>query len=368
MIAVSEIAERLNAQAATLASELLPNGHRAGNKWMASGIDDTGRSASLAVNLTGAAIGHWTDYGNAAPGEERGDMLDLLRIKHHGGDIRSALADAKARLGIEDDFQPGYRPDPAEQARRAAEARARAEQREQSEQADREARARGARALFLKGAPIAGTPAEFYLRERGLEPGPSGEWPGSLRFHGEVYCKAERVKVPALLACIVNPQGKQVGTHRIFLAQNRGRWGKLDTPSPKMVLGNMWGAFIPINKGASGKSMAAMRAGEPVYVTEGPEDAVCVRMIMPEARIVCAISLGNIGAIVLPESAGELVIVADRDSGEKAQATLERAIAQQQARGQAVKLVLPPAQVGGRAIKDVNDWWRALQAPQRGAA
>jgi hypothetical protein len=104
--------------------------------------------------------------------------------------------------------------------------------------------------------------------------------------------------------------------------------------------------------------MRGLPAGEPVYVTEGPEDAVCVRMMKPEARIVCAVSLANIGAIVLPEQAGPLVVVADRDASETAQATLERAIAQQQARGQAVQLVLPPA-----PHKDVNDWWRSLCRP-----
>ncbi len=372
MIEVSEIADRLNRNAAHYAAELLPNGHRSGNYWMASGIDDTGKSGSLAVTLAGAEIGRWTDYGNARSGEERGDILDLARHKLFGGDMRAAVDWAKKQLGIEDRFVPGATMSQAERAKRAAEAQARAERREADLAVEREAKARGARSLFLQGVPIAGTPAESYLRGRGLGPGAAdsptgGQWPGSLRFHDEVWCKAERVKVPALLCGIFNPQGRQIGTHRIYLQKDEGRWRKLATAQPKMVLGNMGGGFIPINKGQSRKSMAAMPEGEPVYVTEGPEDAVCVRMMKPDARILCAISLGNMGAIVLPPRAGPMVIVADRDSGEQAQATLERAIAKQQARGRQVQLVLPPEKVAGLPVKDINEWLQALAISERAA-
>lgn len=203
LISVPEIAEQLNGNAASLAPELLPNGHRSGNKWMASGIDDTGRSASLAVNLSGAAIGHWTDYGNAHADEQKGDMIDLIRLVLCGGDMGAAVAEAKRRLNIEDSFVPGARPDPAAVEKRAAEARARARRREADDLAEKELKAKRARALFLSGSAIEGTPAEAYLRARGLNPGPAasateGKWPGSLRFHGEVWHKSERCKVKAV--------------------------------------------------------------------------------------------------------------------------------------------------------------------------
>ena len=114
---------------------------------------------------------------------------------------------------------------------------------------------------------------------------------------------------------------------------------------------------MPIHKGRSGVSMAQMAEGEPVYVTEGIEDAIAVRMAKPEARIVAAISLPNIGAILLPPAARRLVVVADRDDKAEAQDALERAIAQQQARGLEVSLVMPPP-----GFKDVNDWLRGQGA------
>lgn len=358
MISVAEIAERINGCAGELAPELLPNGRRAGTRWMFSGIADTGNSESAWVHLSGAKIGKWFDMGNAAPGEDKGDMLDLLRLKLGLADMASAVVEAKRRLGIVDDFRPG-RPreiSPQERAQRAAEARARAEAREAEDAADRERKAKRARALFLSGGPVGRSPAEAYLRGRDIEQ-EGTDWPGALRFHAEVWCKPERCKVPAMLAAIYRADGAQIGTHRTFLQDDPDRgWTKIDSPNAKMVLGNMWGGFIPINKGASGKSMRSMPEGEDVFIAEGIEDALVVRMMKPAARILAAISLPNIGAIVLPEAARRIVIVADRDTNDKAQAQLERSIGQQQARGMHVRLVMPPV-----PHKDINDWWQALK-------
>lgn len=359
MISVAEIADRINSCAGELAAELLPNGRRAGTRWMFSGIADTGRSESAWVHLSGAKIGKWCDMGNAMAGEDKGDMLDLLRLKLGLADPAAAICEAKRRLGIQDDFRPGVRREisPEERERRAAEVRARAAAREAEDAAEREQKAKRARALFLSAAPIGRTPASLYLQRRGIACPNGAEWPGALRFHAEVWCKPERCKVPAMLSAIYRADGVQIGTHRTYLqlCPKRG-WIKIDGLNAKMVLGNMWGGFIPINKGASGKSMRHMPEGEPVYVTEGIEDALVVRLMKPEARIIAAISLPNVGAILLPPTAKRLVFVADRDTNDRALEQQERSIAQQQARGMDVSLVMPPV-----PHKDVNDWWLAIQ-------
>ena len=367
MISVGEIAERLNAEAASLAPDLLPNGRRAGTKWMFSGIADTGQSESAWVHLSGSRIGHWCDAGNCAAGEERGDMIDLLRLRL-GLDAAQAVREAKRRLGIEDSFAgPAVRADPAAMERRAAEARARAAARQAEEDAERAVKIRRAMGLYRAAEPLAGTPGEAYLAGRAIALAPGQAWPGSVRFHGEVWHRDERCKLPAMVSAIYRADGRHIGTHRIYLQRASQGWTKLASPAAKMVLGTMWGGFVPIAKGASGKPMSKMPEGEPVYVTEGIEDALVVRMMKPAARIVAAISLGNMGAIVLPPNAGELVLVCDRDSKPRAQEQLERSIAQQQARGLRVRLVMPPESHAGIPVKDVNDWWQAILRARQGA-
>jgi hypothetical protein len=364
VIEITEICDRLNARAASLASQLLPNGRRAGNVWQFSGIDDTPGGGSAWLYLAGPQAGHWQDAGSARAGEEKGDLLDLVQLRECGGDKRRAVEWAKAELGIADEFTPGQRPamSPEERARRAEEARQRAEAQQAEIEKARAGKARNAKRLFLSAEPLAGSPAERYLLARQIPRG--AEWPGSLRFHPGAYCGPLHGARPAMVAGIFNAAGAQIGAHRTFLMGPP--WRKLqhaDLADPKMVLGNQWGGFVPINKGASGKSMRAMPEGEAVYVTEGIEDALCVRAIKPEARIVCALNLGNVGAIVLPAAARRLILVCDRDDNPKAIDTLERAIARQQARGLEVQLVLPPP-----GIKDINDWVRAPAphpAPQR---
>lgn len=368
------VVEGINSLAAELAPELLPNGRRVGQLWKFSGIADTGASESAWVYLSGPKVGHWIDCGNAAAGEERGDMLDLLRLKL-GLSAGDAFKEAKRRLGMPVGG-PVVAMSQAEKQRRAAEAQARAEAREREEAAEREKKAKRARFLWIGAQPIAGTPAARYLKGRGLRPGREGVFPNSYRFAPEAFHGELREKLPAMVMCIVTAEGQHIGTHRVFLSQDdAGRWGKLrrtyrarnkagewcDMPATvKMVLGNFWGGFIPVNKGKSGKSMRDMPEGEPIYVCEGPEDAVAIRMIKPEARIICSVSLPNIGAIVLPRQARELVIVADRDDKPTAQDALEVAIAKQQARGIRVSTVMPPAEVNGCKVKDINDWVLAL--------
>lgn len=365
LLTVSEIEQRLRDNALEVARQCIPNGKLEGNYYLAGDVMG-GPGDSLVVNLKGQHTGKWRHYA----GTDSGDMLDLIEKSQGCSGKAGAVAIAKQWLGIQDDWSArGAKPDPAEQARRAAElARAKAE-RQRAEAEERQAKIRGARALYLSGDAkgIAGTPVEQYLTGRGLAPsvvgsaspdgsatagGGMGRWPGALRFHPEVWNADERCKVPAMLAPVYLHDGLHVATHRTWLQPDKRRgWVKLDSKCPKKVLGPMWGGFIPINKGTSGKSMRSMPEDEPVYMTEGIEDALVARMVRPEARIVCAISLGNVGAVVLPPQAKRLVIVADRDEKEAAIEALERSIAQQQARGLHVRLVMPPV-----GHKDLNAW------------
>lgn len=350
MISVAEIEQRLRDNAESIGRELLTGAHKEGAYLKAGSImGEPGNS--LVLNLQGERQGCWRDYA----GTDSGDMLDLIGLTQ-GLDKGGAVAWAKDRLGIVDTWSPqGAKPDMAMLAARAEELRIMAAARQAKAAEEKAAKIRGAKSLYLSpgSRPIAGTPAEAYLRGRSIDGG--SRWPGSLRFNAEVCNADERCKIPAMLAPIFLANGAQVAVHRTYLqASPRGGWAKISGKNAKKVLGPMWGGFVPINKGASGKAMAKMPEDEPVYMTEGIEDALCVRMLRPEFRIVAAVSLGNIGAIVLPPAARRIVIVADRDENTDAQDALERSIAGQQARGLDVRLVMPP-----EGIKDLNDWLRA---------
>lgn len=368
MLSVAEIEQRLRDRTESLVRELLPNVSREGH-YLKIGSPNGEPGDSLVINLSGPYQGRWRDYVPISAKVESGDMLDLIAAVYGLAGKGEAVAWAKDWLGIVDQWSPAgsVKPNEAELARRAEEARARQAAQAATAEQEREAKMRGARALFLheKAVPIAGTPAEAYLVGRGLSKAPIGEWPGSLRFHPEVYHGPSRVKMPAMLAMVVTATGKHVATHRTFIERQHGQWRKIEG-NAKMVLGPMWGGFVPVAKGASGKSMRHMASDEPVYVAEGIEKCIAIRMKMPTARIICSVNLGNMGAIILPEVARKLVLVADRDDGEQQLQVLERAMARQQARGIHVQQVMPPA-----PYKDIDEWMLAV-APgavqQMGAA
>lgn len=353
MISVADIEDRLRAQCEDLVRHILPAARKEGPYLKVGSIYGEAGS-SLVIYTQGHRRGRWTDFA----ADTYGDMLDLIGAVMNLTEKRAAVAFAKQWLGIVDNWSPAdaVRPSPAEMERRAAEARARAEAQQKAEAETRAAKIRGAVALYLRGGPsIKGTPAEYYLQGRGLSHAGLSDWPRVLRYSAEIWNREQQLKIPAMLAAVYLADGTHIATHRTYLQNcpQRG-WTKIDSANAKMVLGPSWGGFIPINKGASGKSMRAMPEGEPVYMAEGIEDCLVIRALKPEARIIAGINLGNMGAIVLPAQARNLIIVADRDDMQAEVDKLERVIAQQQARGLNVSIVMPP-----KGVKDMNDWLKA---------
>ncbi|KUR80925.1 toprim domain-containing protein [Novosphingobium sp. FSW06-99] len=349
LLSVTEIERELRANALAIGRQCLPGAVEEGSHLCAGSIaGEPGQSLKLAIR--GDSKGWWRDYA----GTDGGDMLDLIMATQGCRSKGEAVAIAKQWLGKDDDFgRVRHAPPSADELAARAERLRLIQEREAAKAAQtRTAKIKGARALYLHALArgIAGTPVEAYLQGRGLRAG--DRWPGALRFHPEVYNKELGDKAPAMLAPMFLADGTHVATHRTWLqpCARRG-WTKLDVGSPKMVIGPMRGAFVPINKGASGKPMSAMPEDEPVYMTEGIEDAIVVRMARPEARIICAVNLPNMGMVVLPAAARRLTIVADRDTKPTAIDALERAIAAQQARGLDVRLVMPPV-----GFKDLNEW------------
>jgi hypothetical protein len=355
---VAEIEQDLRDNVLSIARQCLPGGWEEGNYYTCGDLTG-GAGGSLVVNLKGVKQGLWRDYA----ADVGGDMLDLIEKTQGLAGKGAAVALAKEWLGIDDGWAGRVTTISPEE--RAARARRLAQMRErrQAEVTAENAKAiRQARGVYLnrEARGIVGTPAEAYLLGRGRLP-VDGRWPGCLKFD-LAWQKDTKRKEPAMLAPVYLPTGDMVAVHRTFLQPDAQRgWTKLCVPKPKLVLGRAWGGFVPISKGASGKSMAKMTADEAVYMAEGIEKCLAIREIRPEYRVVAGVSLGNMGAIVFPPHVRRLVIVADRDDNDSAISTLERAVAAQQSRVGDVRLVFPPA-----PFKDIDEWVDAARAQARG--
>ena len=354
LLTVREIELQARARCEALTRECLPGAIQEGH-FLKCGSLGGERGSSLVVNLSGANRGMWRDWSSG----DQGDMTVLVERTKFGGDRGEAVKWLKSWLGLD-------HLDPARVAQVRAVSAREDEARAEQEHIEAEAKKRGARALWLNGAPLSSdgtiqdTPASRYLETRGIRMEPLGHWPGALRYHPEVWNRDAGQKLPALVAQMILPTGEHVATHRTWLGRCRrsGGWTKADGAdlgvprgSAKKVLGKSGGAFVPLRKGASRQSMGQLRRPDELFVTEGIEDALTVAMCRPDARVVAAYSLGNLAAIAFPPTIATIVLVADRDDGEREQHLLERAIARQQARGHHVKLVMPPV-----GVKDVNAW------------
>ena len=97
-----------------------------------------------------------------------------------------------------------------------------------------------ARRLFRAGRPVPGTPAEAYLRARGI----TGrlDWP-ALRYHPSVYYRetddAPLESWPALLAAVTDLDGNITGIQRTWLDPRRP--DKAPLADPRRALGHLLG-------------------------------------------------------------------------------------------------------------------------------
>lgn len=318
---------------------------------------------SFVIYMDGPKRGRFNDFASG----DHGDVFDLIALSL-GCDNAAAIREARTFLGLQTESP--------EDRRRRAEAVERS-QRQQAEarakdRRDRQRRAKQAQAIWLSGTGLRNTPAEYYLRGRGIDLTRLGRQPNALRFVSDCFYQhmdgetGEVIegKWPAMVAAITNGAGEFVACHRTYLALDpaTGRWGKAPVPKPKKVLGlypgasiNLWRGIGP--RGGKPASLANCPPGTRVMIAEGIEDALSTILLLPRARVLAAISLGNLGAVELPRNVTGVTLVADLDENDTARAALDRAVDAHRRAGRAVRLF--QNKWGG---KDLND---ALQAAQK---
>ena len=282
----AELARRLARDAEAVCRHYLSNGRRCGHYWSAGDVMNTpGRS--LYVRLTGpdsgpGAAGKWTD---AAVGET-GDLLDLIGRNRGLASLRDAMDEARRFLAL---------PWPAAPAGRLSTTSAPAGSSE------------AARRLFRAGRSIPGTPAEAYLRRRGI----SGriDWP-ALRYHPAVYYRETEDSPleawPALLAAVTNAHGHITGIQRSWL--DRGRPEKAPIADPRRALGHLLGNGVRF--GAAGDIIAA---------GEGIETILALKSVLPLLPMIAALSANHLAALDLSPALRRLYVARDNDAaGRKA--------------------------------------------------
>ena len=166
--------------------------------------------------------------------------------------------------------------------------------REAEQRKEAEKHAAQAKAVWNEASPIAGTPAEAYLRGRGI----TCPLPKSLRFHPNCWHSATAKRYPAMVAAV---QGNQLAAvHRTYL-QTDGS-GKADIEPAKMMLGATKRAAVRLSESRRG-----------LVVAEGIETALSLSsgLLSAPAGVWAALSTSGMRGLALPPQAGHLTIASD---------------------------------------------------------
>ncbi len=174
--------------------------------------------------------------------------------------------------------------------------------------------------IWRQAVAIQGTPAETYLRSRGL----ICVLPESLRFARLAYGK-RGARHPCLVALAASAENLATGIQRTYL--NASGTGKASVPKQKLSLGRIRGSAIRL----------APAAAE-MIVCEGLEDGLTLQQELRIATWVSA-GVGNLKTMELPAGVRSVIIGADADqNGEAgARAAAERFAAE----GRKVRIIRP---------------------------
>lgn len=178
---------------------------------------------------------------------------------------------------------------------------------------------KAALAIWGEATSISGTPAEAYLRSRGI----TMVLPDTLRFARLRYPQ-EQGRRPALVAAVCAPNGDLTGIQRTFLTDGGT---KADVPEVKLSLGRVAGGAIQL-----GPPIASL------IVTEGLEDGLTLAQALGRSVWVSA-GTSMLPRMELAEITRAVVIGADGDQpGEHAATKAAHAFA---AIGRKVRIMRP---------------------------
>lgn len=266
---VSELAARLAAEAEAVCRHYLSAGRREGSYWRVGDVANS-PGGSLYVRLRPPRAGKWTD---AATGEH-GDLLDLIAANRRLPELRAAMDEARRFLAV---------PKPSRHLEGPA----------------RPGSPDAARHLFAIGRALTGTPAETYLRRRGVTQLQGLGW---LRFHPSCFHRSDggTSAWPALLAAVTDLDGAIQGLQRVWLTR---RGAKAPLAEPRRAMGRLLGNAVRVG-----------RADEVLAAGEGLESVLSVREALPRLPVASALSAAHLGFLALPAQLRRLYIAVDDDT------------------------------------------------------
>ena len=336
-----DLKARLIAAIDALAAHLVPDGRRSSHYWIGRCPWRADRhGGSFWVNLGGQVPGSFKD---AATGES-GDVLDLVQ-KTLGLDFVGAMAWSRGWLGLDGMSA-------AERDAKLAAARAKAAALQAKAKESEPGKIKRAKAVYLESRKrdFLGSPADKYLRWRGIAVSELPRMPGVLGWLPDHPHTETGTRWPVMVAGMTAASGEIVAIHRTFLRPDGS--GKAPVEPVKKMWPSMSGAAIRLWRGGSGLSVGeAAKCGlrETLVMTEGIEDALSAVVSNAELRTWAAGSLGNLAKVELPECVDDVIVCADNDWGKpQAARQFEAALAALVAQGRTVRVARSP--VG----KDVN--------------
>lgn len=284
MPGAADLSRDLARHAEAFCRTYFPNGRKVGNYWQMGDVTGVpGRSLAIRLKESGGReAGNWADRATG----EYGDLLDLLEIRIAPTSFRELRSEAMSFLGRPEvdhaengsSVQHGQASDHAEKGRK----------------------------LFSYGQTFKGTPAERYLRARGIS-----RFGPALRYHSRVYLRdsdGSLLQVPAMLAAITDNDGNVTGCSRTFLDTKLDRVAAVE--EPKRVLGQLYGNAI---------RFSARAGGEDLIAGEGLENVLSVGSTLPLLDLASCLTAQHLALFNPPPWCKRLWIARDNDeAGEKA--------------------------------------------------
>jgi hypothetical protein len=188
--------------------------------------------------------------------------------------------------------------------------------------------------IVERALPLTGTPAEVYLRGRGLGLSDNCD----LRFHPDLKYWETRTGYPAMIGIVQDRAGEPVAVHRTYLQVDKSRSdrvGKAPVGKPRMLLGKTGGGAV---------RLAPVGTDGLLGLAEGIETGLAAMTACSALAVWATLSTSGLMQVQLPPEAQQLIILADHDESGAGMRAAEAAARRLRGEGRQVAIALPPRQ------------------------